>query len=598
MLCTIASTTNNIEYRMFNMPTGTPEKTKICPLCGESFLPKSPAQRYCGKDHYQPCPVCGKPVVWNSANKNVPVCSKECKRKRMHKRNLEKYGVRHPMQLKEVQEKHKASVKAHFGVEYAMQSDEVKKKAVKTNQEKFGADWALGSKEFHEKCFDAMERKYGYRTSFESPELMAKAQETMLRNYGTDNAMKCKQIRQKAKNTNMEKYGVENPMQNAKIQQRRISTRKAHKEQINQNIRKAFQEKYGVDNCRQSPIVVAKIRNSLIKHYGVTAPFKSKEIKNKAMQTNIERFGVPWYTLTQDWKQGRQYITDVHNGSISNVNRKFARKLETYGISSIQFEKKLENKRFDIYLPESKTLIEIDPSYTHNTEGLNHFNSAIAMDYHISKTNIALENGYRCIHVFDWDDWDKVAQLLSYANKIYARDCKLVKIVDDKIASKFVKENHIQRQARGALLTLGLAYNNELVQVMSFGRSRYNKNYTYELLRLCSKQGVTVVGGASKLFKFATQQLELDSIISYCDASKFTGKVYEAIGMTLSKHTNPSIVWSKGSKRVTSNLLRQRGYDQLFNTHYGKGTDNEILMLANGWVPVPDCGQYVFTYEA
>ena len=100
------------------------------------------------------------------------------------------------------------------------------------------------------------------------------------------------------------------------------------------------------------------------------------------------------------------------------------------------------------------------------------------------------------------------------------------------------------------------------------------------------------------MFKFATQQLELDSIISYCDASKFTGKVYEAMGMTRSKLTAPSIIWSKEEKRITSNLLRQRGYDQLFNANYGKGTDNELLMLFNGWVPVPDCGQYVFTYQS
>lgn len=580
------------------MPTGTPTKPKKCAICGKEFMPNSPAQRICSDNHYSPCPVCGKTVLWNTTSKNVKPCCKECSRALTRKKNMEKYGVEHPMQLQEVREKQQASVKAHFGVEHPLQCQELKDKAVQTNREKFGTDWALGNREFHEKCFDTMEKKYGYRTSFESPELMAKARETMIEKYGVENPIQCPDIRRKIESTNLRKYGVTNPMQNADIQRKMSNTRKQNSEEITEHVKQAFREKYGVDNCRQSPIVINKIKQSLIKHYGVDVPFKSDEIKQKAMQTNIERFGVPWYTLTQQWKEGRPCVTNLSNGSISKINKKFAKHLEYAGITDFKFELKLDGKFFDLYIPTCKTVVEIDPSYTHNTEGCNHFNHKVPLDYHISKTQIAVQNGYRCIHVFDWDDWDKVIQLVTPTKRIYARECQLVKVVDDKVANKFIKENHLQGQARGALLTLGLAYNDELVQCMSFGLSRYNKNYTYELLRLCSKQGVSVLGGASKMFKFATQQLELDSIISYCDASKFTGKVYEAMGMTRSKLTAPSIIWSKEEKHITSNLLRQRGYDQLFNTHYGKGTDNELLMLFNGWVPVPDCGQYVFTYES
>ena len=88
-----------------------------------------------------------------------------------------------------------------------------------------------------------------------------------------------------------------------------------------------------------------------------------------------------------------------------------------------------------------------------------------------------------------------------------------------------------------------------------------------------------------------------NSVISYCDLSKFTGSVYEKIGMKLSHVTSPAKIWSKGSKKVTDNLLRQRGYDQLFNANYGKGTSNEQLMLEHGWLPIYDCGQKVFIYD-
>ena len=552
------------------MPTGTPTKFKKCAICGKEFVPKSPAQRICSDNHYSLCPVCGKPILWNTTSKNVKPCCKECSKALTRKKNMKKYGVEHPMQLKEVREKQQASVKAHFGVEHPLQCQELKDKAVQTNREKFGTDWALGNREFHEKCFDTMEKKYGYRTSFESPELMAKARETMIEKYGVDNPRKIYEVDKRIRTTCSILYGSENPMQNTAIASKAKSTRLKNNngvfwtQSMNDKAVATNMKRYGTDNASKSEVIKERIRKSC-----------------------MDKYGVPYGCMVEGAKPQR----------ISKLNKKFQQYLAENNIEST-LEVNIGNKFFDLYIPPCKTVMEIDPSYTHNTEGCNHFNHKIPLDYHIDKTQIAVQNGYRCIHVFDWDDWDKVIQLVTPTKKIYARQCQLVKVVDDKVANKFIKENHLQGQARGALLTLGLAYNDELVQCMSFGLSRYNKNYTYELLRLCSKQGVSVLGGASKMFKFATQQLELDSIISYCDASKFTGKVYEAMGMTKSKLTAPSIIWSKEEKRITSNLLRQRGYDQLFNANYGKGTDNELLMLFNGWVPVPDCGQYVFTYES
>ena len=132
---------------------------------------------------------------------------------------------------------------------------------------------------------------------------------------------------------------------------------------------------------------------------------------------------------------------------------------------------------------------------------------------------------------------------------------------------------------------------------MTFGSPRYNRNYEFELLRLCSNTNYSIVGGASKLFKHFVDTVNPGSIISYCDRSKFTGSVYEKIGMSFVRDTEPNKVWSKGTVRITDNLLRQRGFDQLFNTDYGKGTSNEELMIEHGWLPVYDCGQRVYEWR-
>lgn len=139
-------------------------------------------------------------------------------------------------------------------------------------------------------------------------------------------------------------------------------------------------------------------------------------------------------------------------------------------------------------------------------------------------------------------------------------------------------------------------YNEELVEVITFGKPRYNKRYEWELLRLCIKPGYRIAGGSEKLFNYFIKQNNPTSIISYCDLSKFVGNVYNRLGFKLLYKTKPNKHWSKGTKHITNNLLLQRGYDQLFNTNYGKGTSNEELMISSGWVEVYDCGQGVYTY--
>ena len=131
---------------------------------------------------------------------------------------------------------------------------------------------------------------------------------------------------------------------------------------------------------------------------------------------------------------------------------------------------------------------------------------------------------------------------------------------------------------------------------MTFGKPRYNKNYEYELLRLCTAPTISVVGGAGKLLNFFEEQVKPRSVISYCDLSKFNGEVYEKLGFKLEDKTLPAKHWynPKTKRHITDNLLRQRGYDQLHGANFGKGTSNEELMKEHGYVEIYNCGQLVF----
>lgn len=358
---------------------------------------------------------------------------------------------------------------------------------------------------------------------------------------------------QKAKNNSLAKYGVEYPMQN---------------EEVQQHFKLAMKRKYGVEHALQLHDLSDKQQQS-------------------AYETNMKNHGVPYACLLPQCIAAQGNI-------ISNINRKFGKLLDDSGIA-YQFERHLANFSYDIAITGKNTLIEIDPTYTHNTIK-NHWGLCRDKYYHCDKSALAQTNGYRCIHIFDWDNVDKIIDMLKPTTRLYARNLEIW-VLHKKAAEEFVNEFHLQGSCRGQLLCLGLVKDNVLYQVMTFGKPRYDKSYDVELLRLCTRPGYTVVGGASKLFSYATKQYGLSNIISYCDLAKFSGNVYEKIGMNLVRTTPPQEIWSKGTEHITANLLRQHGYDQLFGTHYGKGVSNQQCMIENDWLPVYDCGQAVYEYK-
>lgn len=561
------------------MPIRKPTKLKPCAVCGELFLPEKPSSKICKKTHYSDCPICGCKMIWNTTRKPEP-CSATCRKESTRLMYIRKYGVDHPMKSKEVQEHHKKAMMAKYGVEHALQSDEIKQKASDSIREKLGVAWALSNDEVRKKSKQTMLIRYGAETTLESKVLRDKVNSTMLDKYGNNVPTRVQSIRDKIKSTNLERYNVENPMMDPDIAKRSRNSRYTNISQITDTIKSVLMEKYGVDNPSKIPEVKKKISEKLRESYPTW--------KDKMIETNLERYGVPYFCMTDECKE-------LQGSIISKTNRKFGNMLSEFKIP-YRLEFRIENNSYDIHLPDSNILIEIDPSYTHNVAS-NHWGAVKDKYYHRDKTDLAEKNGYRCIHVWDWDDWGKVVDLVRpIERRIYARNCDIYRINKD-VGDKFLNLYHLQGTCRGQLLYLGLVYEGELVEIMTFGKSRYDKSYYVALMRLCTKSGVKVVGGASRLFSYATNEYGLSSIISYCDRSKFTGDVYEKMGMKFKRITPPQEVWSKSTQHITANLLRARGYDQLFGTKYDKGASNEELMLKNGWLPVYDCGQRVYVFE-
>ena len=475
--------------------------------------------------------------------------SDELKQKRSAKAKetfLKKYGVSNPSKASVVKDKIKKTNLERYGVECSAQSDVVKEKIKATNLKKYGVEYL-----------------------FQAEVVKEKIRATSLERYGVDNPSKSDIIKDRIVESNRKNLGVDYPMQSKEVMDKSRVT--------------SF-EKYGTEYPNQSDIVKAKIDASTLEHFGVNRACKLYEFKQKIVDTNREKYGVDYTCLLFSGKL---------KGNDSSYNRDFAELLDS---NNITYEREFLLQKYSYDFKVGNTLIEVNPTATHNT----HFNpygkNRIDANYHRDKSKLARDRGYSVIHVFDWDDVDKVVQLLKSRVTAYARKCD-VKVVSDIDTNKYLDMYHLQGTCRGQKIRLGLYYDNQLVSLMTFGKSRFNKNCEYELLRYCSHYNV--VGGAEKLFKYFVNNYKPNSIVSYCDTSKFSGKVYDILGFKYIKTNSPRKHWYsvKEKRHITDGLLLSQGYDRLFKENHGKGTSNEELILARGYLPVYDCGQSTYIWR-
>lgn len=139
----------------------------------------------------------------------------------------------------------------------------------------------------------------------------------------------------------------------------------------------------------------------------------------------------------------------------------------------------------------------------------------------------------------------------------------------------------------------GLYYNDELVSVMTFGKSRFSNN-EFELLRFCSKLYTNVIGGASKLFKyFLKDHPEITNIVSYADRRWSIGNLYEKLGFNKRTITKPSYFYVKDGHRLSRlNFQKHKLIAEGFDPNK---TEHEI-MLERKIYRIYDCGTIKYNY--
>lgn len=571
---------------------------KTCKYCGKQFETSSGRRTVCYDRHYAKCAICGKEFEIHPPETVPKTCSSECRIKLMRKTCVEKYGTDDPGNLPQFRDKAKKTCLDRYGVDNVSKSAEVVSKIQKTFQDKYGVDNISQLDETKDKVKTTWKNK----SESEIANISESRRQTCLDRYGVENPRQCSHIVEKVKATNRERYGVDYAIASDEVRKKSQATMLQRYGTINPNQLKIIQDKrkatcskrFVAEHPFQSKEFLAKLRAHNKETTGYEWFGQTTETIQKRRDTNLSRYGVPAaFLLPENVDKSIEAMRNSAHSRISKLNRDFQDLLSSIGIESI-LEFRLENRFYDICIPSQNILIEIDPSYTHCVQGGVYKN--IDKNYHREKSRLVAKYDYRCIHVFDWDDWEKVVATIYIPNRLFARNCR-VEYITAEDCGAFMQTNHVQGTVSGQIACLGLLHEDQLVEAMSFGQPRYSKNYQWELLRLATSNGLQVIGGASKLFTAFVRDVAPESIISYCNLAKFTGTVYKKLGFKHIRDNAPTVWWSRGEKKVISNtLLLQRGYDQLFGTNYGKDTSNEELMLQHHWLPVYDCGQAVYVW--
>ena len=220
---------------------------------------------------------------------------------------------------------------------------------------------------------------------------------------------------------------------------------------------------------------------------------------------------------------------------------------------------------------------------------------------HQDKTLLAQTKGIKLIQVFEHQWKTKkdifksvIANSLGKSIKFFARNTKIIEL---DTCSEFLINNHLQGTC-GSSIILGLVdkKTNELLSVMTFGKSRFNKQYEYELLRFCNKLNTTVIGGASKLLRYFEATYKPTSIISYANLQWSNGNLYEKLGFTKLNITSPNYWWIKNSQVLTRYTCQKHKLENLLGKeNFDINLSEKDNMENNGYYRLYDCGNLVFS---
>ena len=228
---------------------------------------------------------------------------------------------------------------------------------------------------------------------------------------------------------------------------------------------------------------------------------------------------------------------------------------------------------------------------------------------HLEKTIKMEEQGYQLFHIREdhllcplkKDIWKSVLlNKCGFSNKIHARKLQVVNLNGyQDFVKEFLEENHLQGSCP-ASIKLGLQdpETGTIYSIMTFGKSRLDKNIEYELLRFCKLRYHNVRGAASKLMSGFEKYYKPDSIISYANRDWSQGNLYKAIGFKYSHIAEPNYFYIDNNFNIIKRQQAQKHKLKTFleskNLVFNENLSERDNMINNGYRIYYDTGNLVY----
>ena len=404
-----------------------------------------------------------------------------------------------------------------------------------------------------------------------SDAVRCKAKETCISRYGVDNPFQDAGVKDKIKLSNLENHGVEYPMQSAVIMGKAIATN---------------QSRYGVDRPLQNKEISDKAIATMHAKFG-GHPMANNELRSVIIKANRVKFDSDWYFGSQaffDWAEDNPY---QHSRAEEDI-RDYLKEL---GYDFPHTYKVLKNRQLDGYCEELGLAFEYHGSWYHNEDKK-------VNNYHYKKYVDCAAQGVRLISIFE-SEWihneKKVKQFLratvgSFDRRLYARSCE-VRSIEKFEAFAFCNQYHMQgAPGNKTNSTHGIFCNDELLGVVTYA-PHHRTNTGVTLNRLCFKDGVQIVGGASKLIKNTI--VNFDRVTTWSDNRWSSGNVYLKVGFTLDGEVPYDYTYIDPRSNV---LINKQSLQKKKIDCPPEVTEHDFCYYALGLRRIYDCGKKRFLW--
>lgn len=216
-------------------------------------------------------------------------------------------------------------------------------------------------------------------------------------------------------------------------------------------------------------------------------------------------------------------------------------------------------KELDFYLPDYNIAIECNGMYWHSDiKVVDRYNTK----YELCKNkNIILLTFWENDIIYQQDKIENI--ILSFTEKLYnilADQC-IIKNVDTSTAKTFISKYQLQSYINSSI-RLGLYYNDELVQLITLGKTRSCKKSNiieYELHSICTKHGYNVIDGFNTLLLYFRKHY-MFNIIKYNVSKDYVDiKIYKDYGFkNINVTYTDSFYYNRKTKKSISKYTYQK----------------------------------------